>query len=99
METGALQIPQKINRKQSISSRVLSTSASSKASTGFLSKQPSYYRQRGHSGQKEMSSSHKRQDSNGSISYGKALSEIGMIDNFYSSYYLCEFQCLLITIK
>ncbi|RHZ82277.1 hypothetical protein Glove_110g77 [Diversispora epigaea] len=72
METAALQIPQKIGRKQSISSRMLSTSASSKASTSLLSKQPSYHRHRGH---KDMSS-HKRQDSNGSISYGKALSEI-----------------------
>ncbi|CAG8441902.1 11862_t:CDS:10 [Diversispora eburnea] len=74
METSALQIPQKIGRKQSISSRMLSTSASSKASTNLLSKQPSYHRHR-HRGHKDMSS-HKRQDSNGSISYGKAPYEI-----------------------
>ncbi|CAG8651267.1 24573_t:CDS:2, partial [Racocetra persica] len=69
METGALQIPQKTTRKQSISSRVLSTSASSKASLNLLSKPASSHRQRNNNGQKDLVLSHKRQESAGSISY------------------------------
>ncbi|CAG8789261.1 13938_t:CDS:2, partial [Dentiscutata erythropus] len=69
IETAALQIPHKIGRKQSISSRVLSTSASNKASTNFLSKSSSYR-------QKDTVPSHKRQDSTGSVSNSKPLSEI-----------------------
>ncbi|CAG8568211.1 15635_t:CDS:10, partial [Acaulospora colombiana] len=80
IETGALQIPQQVGRKQSTSSRILSTSASSKASSGFLSKQ-SNNNQRAHNGKKELSLSHKRQDSAGSISYGKTLSEIDSDNN------------------
>ncbi|CAG8563126.1 13629_t:CDS:10 [Dentiscutata erythropus] len=69
METAALQIPQKTARKQSISSRVLSTSASSKASSNFLSRPSSTYRQRSNTGQKDLALSHRRQESAGSISY------------------------------
>jgi len=69
METGALQIPQKAARKQSISSRVLSTSASSKASSNLLSRPSSSYRQRSSNGQKDLALSHRRQESAGSISY------------------------------
>ncbi|CAG8627203.1 16479_t:CDS:10, partial [Gigaspora rosea] len=69
IETAALQIPQKIGRKQSISNRggILSTSASNKASS-FLSKSNSYR-------QKDTVPSHKRQDSAGSVSNSKPHSE------------------------
>ncbi|CAG8482877.1 23179_t:CDS:10 [Rhizophagus irregularis] len=71
-----LRIPAKVNRKQSMSSRVLSTSATNKMSTSYKSTRSD--RNRSNSSHKDGStaSSHKRQDSNGSMSYGKMHLEI-----------------------
>src|SRR5438105_15874775 len=64
IEREGLRIPTKVNRKQSMSSRVLSTSASNKMSTSYKSSRSDRNR---NNNQKDGStaSSHKRQDSNG----------------------------------
>jgi hypothetical protein len=87
-----LRIPAKVNRKQSMSSRVLSTSATNKMSTSYKSTRSD--RNRNNSGQKDGStaSSHKRQDSNGSMSYGKMHLEIGMTHKFYIIYARLSFS-------
>ncbi|CAI2165049.1 12774_t:CDS:10 [Funneliformis geosporum] len=74
IEREGLRIPAKVNRKQSVSSR-LSTSATYKMSTSYKSRSD---RNRNNYGQKDggTASSHKRQDSNGSVSYGKMHLEI-----------------------
>ncbi len=81
IEREGLRIPAKVHRKQSVSSRVLSTSATYKMSTSYKSRTD---RNRNNNSQKDGStaSSHKRQDSNGSVSYGKMHLEIGMICSF-----------------
>ncbi|GBB94343.1 hypothetical protein RclHR1_23390002 [Rhizophagus clarus] len=75
IEREGLRIPAKVNRKQSMSSRVLSTSATNKMSTSYKSTRTD---RRSNSGHKDgnTASSHKRQDSTGSMSYGKMHLEI-----------------------
>ncbi|RIA89386.1 hypothetical protein C1645_200299 [Glomus cerebriforme] len=86
IEREGLRIPSKVNRKQSMSSRVLSTSATTKMSTSYKSSRSE--RNRINNGQKDGNTapSHKRQDSSGSMSYGKMHLEIGMIHNFILLY-------------